>query len=168
MNTVVAVDTREHSGKKDHILRVFDRFGVKYVRTKLYVGDWTLLLNQSVCVDTKTVGLQEVYNNLVQDHERFRDECIRAKDVGIRLIVLVEEPRIHSIEEVPTWVNQRDIIYRKQLEQGKAKQKAAPISSQRLYNIMKTMSELYAVEWMFADHEHCGEVILQLLGVNLF
>ena len=164
---VLAIDTREKTAHKDHILRAFDKYGVKHIRTKLYVGDYTLLNNQSVCVDVKQ-GLQEVYSNLIQEHERFRAECIRAQETGIRLIVLIEEPRIKTLDEVENWVNPRDIIYRKQVEQGKATQKAAPVSSKRLHNIMRTMSELYSVEWSFTPKERCGEVILQLLGVQLF
>ena len=167
MEYVIVSDTREKTGKKNHILNTFAKYHLKVVRTKMYVGDWTLLNNQSVCIDTKQ-GLQEVYSNLVQSHERFRAECVRAKDAGIRLIVLIEESHIKHLDEVKTWVNPRDIIYRKQVEQGKATQKAAPVSSKRLHNIMRTMSELYACEWSFTPKERCGEVILQLLGVQLF
>ena len=161
-------DTREHKGKKEHILSVFRKYGIKVIPHGLYVGDWSLVLEHYVIVDTKTLGLQEVYSNLVQDHERFRNECIKASEVGIRLIVLVEEKGIVTLDDVPNWVNPRSIIYQKQRDNGKATAKAAPISSERLYNIMRTMSELYGVEWAFTTHERCADTILQLLGVQLF
>lgn len=167
MNPTIVIDTREKSGKKDHIISKFDKYDVKHVRSKLYVGDYALLNNQSVVVDVKQ-GLHEVYSNLIQDHERFRTECIRAQEAGIRLIVLVEEPRVRTLDDVQTWVNPRDIIYRKQAEKGQATQKAAPVSSKRLMNIMRTMSELYQCEWSFTPKERCGETILMLLGVSLF
>ena len=167
MNPTIVFDTREKTAKKGHIISVLDKFDVKYVRSKLYVGDYALLNDQSVYIDVKQ-GLQEVYGNLVQEHERFRAECVRARDAGIRLIVLVEDPKIKHLDEVRNWVNPRDVIYRKQAEMGQATQKAAPVSSERLYKIMRTMSELYGVEWAFTPKERCGETLLMLLGVQLF
>ena len=159
-------DSREHKGKKDHILDAFAKHGINVVRSKMYVGDWTILTDQSVCIDTKQ-GLSEVYNNVVQSHERFRNECLRAKNAGIRLIILVEEPKIRTLDDVQYWTNPRSIIYQRQVEQGTATQKAPPINSTRLYNIMRTMSELYGVEWAFTTKEQCGETILALLGVAI-
>lgn len=164
---IVVQDTREQAGKKNHILKAFEKHGIRYIRTKLYVGDWTLLHNQTVCIDTKTLGLQEVYSNLVQDHDRFRAECDKAMDVGIRLIVLVEEPDINTLDDVKTWVNPRMVEYEMKKKLGASVPKAAPISSERLYGIMRTMSELHGVEWAFTDREHCGETILRLLGVAI-
>lgn len=166
LKPTICQDTREHNGKKDHILKVFDKLGYKVVRSKMFAGDWTLLTNQSVCIDTKSCGLPEVYTNLIQKHETFANECDRAREAGIRLIVLIEDPKIKTLEEVQNWVNPRSIIYQKQVEQGKATQKAPPISSKRLYNIMRTMSENHGVEWAFTTREKCGETILALLGVT--
>ena len=165
MKTICAVDTREKTAKKTHIFEAFDSAGIEYIRTKLYVGDYALLNDQSLCIDVKQ-GLSEVYSNLVQDHERFRRELIRARDAGIKLIVLVEEPKTKTLEDVQDWVNPRSIIYQKKADQGIATQKAPPISSKRLYNIMRTMAENYGVEWAFTTKQHCGERILELLGVT--
>lgn len=166
MQPIIMMDTREKEGKKKHILDYFEKCGVKVVKNKIYSGDWTIPANQSVCVDTKSCGLPEVYTNLIQKHEAFADECDRAREAGIRLIVLIEDPKIKTLEEVRDWVNPRSIIYQKQVEQGKATQKAPPISSKRLYNIMRTMSENHGVEWAFTTKERCGETILALLGVT--
>ena len=160
------MDSREQKGKKDHILATFEMHGIPYIRNKLYVGDWTLLNDQSICIDTKTCGLTEVYSNLVQGHERFRNECKRAQEAGIKLIVLIEENKIKALEDVPNWVNPRKIIYQRQSEQGNPAQKAPPISSKRLHGIMRTMSELYDVEWQFTTRERCGMRILEILGVD--
>ena len=165
MKTIVAVDTREKTAKKTHIFEAFYRAGIEYIRTKLYVGDYALLNDQSLCIDVKQ-GLSEVYSNLVQDHERFRRELIRARDAGIKLIVLVEEPKIRTLDDVQDWVNPRSIIYQKKADQGIATQKAPPISSKRLYNIMRTMAENYGCNWAFTDKAYCGERILELLGVT--
>ena len=165
MKTICAVDTREKTAKKTHIFEAFDSAGIEYIRTKLYVGDYALLNDQSLCIDVKQ-GLSEVYSNLVQDHERFRRELIRARDAGIKLIVLVEEPNIRTLEDVQCWVNPRSIIYQKKADQGIATQKAPPISSKRLYTIMRTMTENYGCNWVFCSKQSTGEMILKLLGVT--
>lgn len=167
MKQILLCDTREKAGKKDHILSVFERYGIKVIRHGLYVGDWTLLNDMSTCIDTKTGGMQEVYSNLVQDHVRFRNECKRAMDAGISLIILVEENGIKSIEDVQDWVNPRAIMYHRKQAAGEQVPKAPPISSKRLYNIMRTMAENYGVRWEFCDKSETGERILTMLNVKV-
>lgn len=87
---IIQQDTREKDGKKNHILSYFEKQGIKVVRNKMFVGDYTLLNNQSVCVDTKKDVL-ELFFDLTKDHIRFRNECIRAKENDIQLVVLIEE-----------------------------------------------------------------------------
>ena len=71
----------------------------------------------SVVVDTKD-GLKEVCQNLCssrEEHERFRAECLKAREHGIKLIVLVEEDEtdenghylINDIRDVRKWQNPR-------------------------------------------------------------
>lgn len=167
MKTVLVADTREKAGKKDHILSVFERHGIKVIRHGLYVGDWTLLNDMSTCIDTKTGGMQEVYSNLVNDHVRFRNECKRAMDAGISLIILVEEKGIKSIEDVPDWVNPRTVQWHRKQAAGEQTTKIPPVSSKRLYNIMRTMASSYGVRWEFCDKEHTGERILEMLNVKV-
>lgn len=168
---VIQMDTREQAGKKKHILSYFEQNNIKVIRSKMYVGDWTRLDNQTVCIDTKTLGLQEVYQNLVQSHKRFRDECIRAKEAGIRLIILVEQSGIHSLGDVAKWRNKRyeDWFYiHNAQEHGKmlgAKiSKKPPVSSERLMNMMKAMTMNYGVEWQFCNKSQTGKRIVEILG----
>ncbi len=165
MKPVIVMDTREKDGKKKHITDAFEKLGVKTIRSKLYCGDYTLLNDQSVCIDVKQ-GLQEVYSNLIGDHQRFRGECVRAKENGIRLIVLIEEERVRTVEEVEHWTNPRQIIYDRMKEQGKQTAKAPPVSSKRLMGIMNVMTENYGVEWRFTPKERCGDTIWKMLEAS--
>ena len=169
MKKIIQMDTREKRGHKDHILRAFQRHGIQHIRSKMYVGDYTLLNDQSTCIDVKQ-GLQEVYSNLIHAHERFRAECIRAQRAEIRLIILVEEPGISSLEGVKGWENPRIAEYDELCEKVKAgllprdqKPKGPPIDSKRLSRIMRTMSELYGIEWRFCSPEQTGDEIIRLL-----
>ena len=148
---VIEVDTREKPKAIQTILKQFEAAGVKVVRTKLYVADYRLLDNPYFAVDRKQ-SLSELCNNVVQDHKRFRDELIRAQDVGIRVVVLVEHGGgIKSIEDVPNWVNPR------------LKVSPLAVSGERLYKILKAMEYTYKVRFEFCNKANTGRRILEIL-----
>ena len=150
---IVQCDSREHKGKNAHILDYFDEVGIKHFTSKLVVGDYMNLDNPKLVVDRKK-DLQEVAGNLTKDHERFRTECERAKDLGIHLIILVEEKTINRIDKVPSWYNYR-----------RAKNPKA-ISGKQLWKIMTTMAEKYDIEWKFSTRENYGRKLVELLEVQ--
>ena len=144
--------------------------GHKIVRSKMYVGDITLLENQTICIDLKQ-NLQEVYSNIIQGNVRFKNECIRAKEAGIRLIVLIADEHIRDINEVHTWDNPR----LRKWETVKAAQEKGkllhiklspkpPVPSAQLQRAMETMGERYGVQWQFCPKEETGMRILKILG----
>jgi ERCC4-type nuclease len=148
---IIQVDSREQ--KYDHIIRYFDSQGIKWVRSKCVVGDYVNLENPMVVIDRKK-DLHEVAGNLTKDHERFVRELELAKDLGYRLIVLVEEPNITSLPNVCSWYNYR------------CRTNSKAINGKTLYKIMKTMSDKYGFEWQFTKKEHCGKRIIELLEVS--
>ena len=167
---IIQQDTREQQGKKDHILKYFADNDIKVVRSKLFVGDWTRLDKQDICIDTK-FGCAEVYSNIVQQHVRFRDECIRAQQCGIKLIILVEDESITDLRGVEHWKNPRYIQWckiRSMHEAGKAlnlkQPKQPPLSSIQLMDRMKVMAERYGIEWQFTPKAECGRRIVEILG----
>ena len=146
---VIQVDTREQ--KYDHVTRYLDKQGIKWVKSKCVVGDYVNLENPMVVIDRKK-DLQEVAGNVCQQHDRFVRELELAKDLGYRLIVLVEEPSITTLTNVCSWYNWR------------RKKNPKAVSGKTLYKIMLTMSQKYGVEWQFTTKEKCGERIVELLG----
>ena len=163
-------DTRDKANKHDNVDSYLLSRGHEIVRSKLYVGDISLLMNQSVCVDLKGMGLKEVYSNLVQQHDRFKRECVRAEEAHIRLIILVEEKSIRNLEEVEEWQNPRAIRYA-ELAMAHARGKRLstklpsrpPISSKRLANMMRVMSAKYGVEWAFCSAGDAGRTVEEIL-----
>lgn len=126
--------------------------GHKIVRSKLFVGDVTLLNDQSVCIDLKS-GLPEVCSNVVQGHDRFVRELVRAQEYGIRLIVLIEHSRnIRKLEDVIRWKNPR------------LKVSPLAVSGERLYKIMYSLQKKYGVEWQFCEKHNTGKRIIEILG----
>lgn len=167
---VLLEDTRNPAEKHKNVHEWAEREGITIIRTKLLVGDYTLPADQSTCVDTK-YGMQEVYLNLVQQHERFRAECELAQKAGVMLIILVEEGGLHGLTDVQTWRNPRRERWFRIHAAHKAEKlmkvqipKTPPIPSDRLFTMMQTMEERYGIEWAFCDKAETGARLWQLLN----
>lgn len=146
---VIQVDSREQ--KFDHVTKYFDSQGIKWVKSKCVVGDYVNLENPMVVIDRKK-DLQEVAGNVCQQHERFVRELELAKELGYKMIVLVEEPNITSVSQVFGWYNWRK----------KSNPKA--ITGRTLAKIMLSIEQKYGCEWMFTTKQNCGKRIVELLG----
>lgn len=148
-------DTRDQDGKHQNVLTYLEANSHTVVRSKLYVGDVTLLHDQTTCIDLKK-DLGEVSLNLVQQHVRFRAECVRAQAADIHLIILVQHsPAIKSIDDVREWVNPR------------LKTSPKAITGARMAAIMETMADKYGVEWRFCCKQSTGKRICEILGVEV-
>lgn len=143
-----------------------------------------------MCVDTKK-DIEELVNDIVgQQHERFRDECIFAKNNGVKLYILVENlgglikytrdvynPTIKSLSELHSWKNPRLFIMESSDEvigyykNGKPKYKRVQkypkaTRGETLMKACYTMQEKYGVEFQFCKPEESGERILSILNVK--
>lgn len=165
MSVTIVQDTREQAGRHDNILIGFSQFGIKVVRSKLFVGDYTRLDNMQTCIDIKQ-NLQEVYCNLIQQHDRFRAECVRANENGIRLIILVEQPGILTLADVAKWQNPRAGRYERQKKRGETGKKP-PASSEALMKSMVTMTAKYGVQWMFCEKPETAKKICEILRIEV-
>jgi hypothetical protein len=103
-----------------------------------------------VVIDRKK-DLQEVAGNVTKDHERFVRELELARELGYKMIVLVEEPGIDKLVDVCSWYNWRK------------KKNPRAINGKTLYKIMLTMRDKYGFEWEFTTKQKCGERIVELL-----
>ena len=87
---VIFEDTRQQVGQHRNIETYCRRMGIILERRCLSVGDY-MLPDGQISVDTKADILELSHNVMSIDHRRFRAECERANELGIQLIVLVEE-----------------------------------------------------------------------------
>lgn len=162
----IQIDTREHKSELNRITAQLDRLGVSYFVSKLYVGDYQSLDNPRLVIDRKK-DLQELIGNITQQHERFREELIRARDHGIKIIILCEHgDGINSLEDVFFWRNPRLDMMDWKVVDGKPKrvQKYPKATTgQSLYKAMQSVENEYGVEFRFCDKENVGENILKLL-----
>ena len=171
---IILEDTRNESGKHKIKNQYFERMGITVNRTKLYCGDYTLPTNQEICIDTKKDIAELVSDICGKQHIRFRDECIRAKESGIKLIILVENrggyldkkctiynPTIYDLESLHNWKNPRAFITR-----GGRQVYPTATKGIVLQKACMTMQLKYGVEFQFCKPEQSGRRILELLGVD--
>lgn len=167
MDIVVQIDSREKTHAITHITKYFDMNNIKYYTNKLLVGDYCNLINATVIVDRKQ-NLIELQGNITQSHERFRNELIKAQECGIKLIILIEEPKIKSLEDVrDNYINPRmkqwSIAKKRALNKGLEFKQRPPLSGKHIYEILKTMESKYGCKFMFSRKENMAETIIKLL-----
>lgn len=143
-------DTRQQVGKHEHKHTQFNELGVQVVRSALPFGDY--IKCPPISIDTKK-NMEEIAQNIGSDHKRFKNECIKARDAGCQLVILIENNLgIKSVEDVHKWVNPR-ILY-----------SPKAINGERLQKAMLTMSERYGVRFEFCAPNEAAAKILELLG----
>lgn len=185
---MIIEDTRNQQGKHDLKREYFERHGITVVRSKMYVGDYTLPTDQSVCIDTKN-SIQELVSDICgKSHTRFRDELVRAQEAGIKLIVLVENDVeyvnkartikndvVRSVNDLFRWKNPRLFImgYSNQIigyhKNGRPKfrrEQKFPNATKgaTLAKAVITMQHKYGVTFDFCTPSEAGARIVELLG----
>lgn len=172
-NVVIQVDTREQDGKNQHILDYFASKNINSIRSKLFVGDYTLLHNQTIVVDRKK-DMLEMASNICnsKEHTRFREELEKAQKNGIKLFILIEDEYIYNLDGVKYYKcpvykgNQYKIIDGKKILTHKKGEKRSQVNFETLGKAMKTMEEKYGCKFMFAKRENYGKKVLEILRVE--
>lgn len=145
-------DSRQQKGKHETKHNDFAAMGINLLTNVLPYGDYAY--PPRVSVDTKR-NMEEIAQNIggaASEHQRFKNECIKAKECGGQLIILVENTcGISSIDDVHTWINP-DLVYRPRA-----------ITGTRLEKAMKTMQERYGVRFEFCKPEESAKRIMELL-----
>ena len=163
----IQVDTREHNKEWERIKGQFAALGVQYFRSKMYVGDYQSLDNPRLVIDRKK-DLQEICGNVCQQHERFKAELLRAKEQGIKLIILCEHGAdIKSLEDVFFWQNPRKYQIRWKTVNGKRVKdviSAKAVDGNQLYKSLCTIRDRYGVSFIFCTKEETGQKIIEILG----
>lgn len=148
----IQVDSREKPKAVKSILKHFDKEGITHFVSKLPVGDYISLDNARLAIDRKQ-NLNELANNVCQQHDRFKAELERANALGIKLIILCEHGQgVHTLDDVQGWTNPR------------LKSSPLAMSGPRLYKVLLTMSIRYGVDFLFCDKRNTGKRIIEILG----
>lgn len=171
---ILISDTRQQEGKHKNVEAYCKRMGIEIVRRKLDVGDYMLLPDQeqgdeqnvksypAISIDTKESCLELCRNVMSNDHRRFKAECIRAQEMGIQLIVLVEEALPFGrldMWEVPTFKN-TDRFHK----YGDPMTQVDPASLRRA---CITMQQKYGVKFRFCTRRQSPARIIKYLKGEL-
>ena len=146
-------DTRQKIGK--HIIKneYWQRSGHSVIRCQLPFGDYVKM--PTVAVDTKA-DIYEIAQNLIHDHERFRNECIGAYQCSCQLVILIENlDGVKNLSDLARWKENR-------LHFASRGGKQRFIGS-RLVKIMNTMTERYGVRWEFCTPKEAGRRVIEIL-----
>ena len=150
----IQIDTREKPKAIEKIVQTFDKQKVAFFRSKLPCGDYMSMDNARFCIDRKQ-NLGELCGNVCQQHKRFINELTRAKEIGVRLVFLIEHsPYIKSLDDVRTWQNPR------------LKQSPLAVSGERLFKILSTIEKTYDTKFYFCSKAKTGQTIIDLLKAN--
>lgn len=146
MNERIICDSREK--KNQHILAFFERCEVPYIIRKMNVADYQIEGRDNLVIDRKK-DLNELCTNLTspKDKSRFWKEVRRAKENGIKMIVLCEHGgKIKQIEDVKHWHS-----------------KYSTVSGRALMEKIYQVHISYGVEFLFCDKRSTARKILELL-----
>lgn len=147
----IQIDSREKPKAIRNICYEFTRQGAQYFINKLPCGDYCSLDNARFCIDRKQ-NLNELVNNVCQQHSRFINELKRANELGIKLVFLVEHgDEIQTLEDVRRWVNPR------------LRESPLAVSGERLYKILSTLEARYNTKFYFCTKAQTGKEIIRLL-----
>ncbi|WP_295054478.1 ERCC4 domain-containing protein [Ruminococcus sp.] len=148
---IIQIDTREKSRAIQKILQYLNENNIKYVSSKMICGDYCDISNPLFCIDRKQ-NLNEVCNNVCQNRKRFIAELERAKELGIRLVFLIEHSaKIKCLEDVRFWKNPR------------LKEHPLALSGERLYKILSVVEKTYNTKFYFCCKNVTGREIVKLL-----
>ena len=151
---MLLVDSREKPKAIKAILKEFEREGVPYSVTKLFIGDYQDYGNPFLIIDRKQ-SIQELAANCTRDHDRFKRELERAKSVGARLVILVEQNRykdkdqwihVEGIEDIMLWSSPHTTIV-----------------GEKVYRVLRAWRSKYDIDIQFCDKRQTGKKILEIL-----
>ena len=167
----IQIDSREKPNAIRLIQKEFDRQGVNYFRSKLYVGDYMSLDNPRLVIDRKQ-DIEEIHQNVCQGHERFRRELIRAMQAGIQIVFLIEHGEdlqqlddliFFCLPEKQRWkwstITQNGITKKVRVPYM---QKA--IDGKVLYKSFCTIQDRYGARFEFCTKEQTGRRIIEILS----
>lgn len=154
---IIAEDSRQQAGKHRNIHRQLGAMGHQVVRTKLYVGDYQLINRGDVVVDTKK-DMLELAMDICRDHKRFSEECKKAYDAGIKLVILTEE--LLPTGGLASW---KSPTWKTTTARHKAGESISKVKPETLYKAIHTMSTKYGVEFRFCDKDETGARIIDIL-----
>ena len=151
---MLIVDSREKPKAVARILDYMKESGVEYMVSKLIVGDYMIFKHPDRIIDRKQ-NVDELAGNCTKDHIRFRAELETAANLGVDLIILVEQDyymdrgvrrELRTIEDLMFWTS-----------------KYSTIRGEQIYRILASWCAKYPVSVQFCNKRDTGRRIMEIL-----
>lgn len=165
---IIQIDSREKARAITKIVSEFDKQGITHPVSKLLVGDYMNYDNPRLIIDRKQ-NLTELCSNVTGDHERFREEMIRAQENEIQLVFLCEHGKgIKTLHDVIWWQNPRRWKRRVNPDTGNWETvETKATTGETLYKILCTQERKYGCKFLFCDKSETGSEIIRILRDGL-
>ena len=151
---MLIVDSREKPKAIKTILAQVEEAGVPYMVSKLPIGDYMDFQRPELIIDRKQ-NIAEIAKNCTSDHRRFKAELERAKMVGSKLIILVEQNRykdrdkwihVETIDDLMLWSSPHTTI-----------------RGEKVYRVLRGWMSKYDIDVQFCDKRSTGKRILEII-----
>ena len=155
----VHVDRRQQKGKHDLKHEMLREAGITLVSHSLDVGDYAQAPRCSV--DTKR-DIYELNACITTDHDRFAEECERARAQGTLLVILTENDQgIASMSDLAAWVEpDADFELRCEKSKGRVKKR---LSGNTLAKACETMHADHGTYFAFCSPRDAASRIVEIL-----
>ena len=150
----ILIDTREKPKAIENILRTFDEAGIEHVSTKLLFGDYMDWNRPEIVVDRKQ-NIAEIAKNVTTDRARFVRELERAKSVGSKLVILVEQNRFKDRDK---WIHVEDVSDLMLWSSPHTK-----IRGEKVFRVLSELIYKYDISVEFCDKRSTGRRILEII-----
>lgn len=152
---MLVIDTREKPRAITKIIDYLQQNEIKYIRSKLIVGDYMLYERPNRVVDRKQ-NIDELAKNCTADHKRFRAELDRCRDLGVELTVLVEQNtytdrgekiRVKDISDLMLWTSPHSTI-----------------RGEQIFRVLASWTHKYPLRVEFCEKRNTGKRIMEILN----
>ena len=158
---MIIVDTREKDRAIRKILDYFDEQGLKHWSHGMIFGDYMDYAKPLLVIDRKQ-NILELAKNCTSEHERFKREMERAKEVGAHLVILVEQDKYKDRGE---WVRVKTIedLMRWSTDHKTKTGRTVTMRGEQVYRILASWKAKYPISVEFCDKRSTGRRITEIL-----
>jgi len=151
---MLIIDTREKPQAIRRIVEYLDENGIEYMRSKLIVGDYMIFSHPLIIIDRKQ-DVAELCKNCTSDHVRFKAELETARNLGVSMVVLVEQDRYYDRGKLVMLRDISDLML--------WSDPYTSIRGEQVYRILSSWTNKYDLRVEFCRKTDTGRRILEIL-----
>lgn len=152
---MLIIDTREKPQAIRRIVDYFNEHGIEYMRSKLIVGDYMIFSHPLIIIDRKQ-DVAELCKNCTSDHVRFKAELETARNLGVSMVVLVEQDRYYDRGKLVMLRDISDLML--------WSDPYTSIRGEQLYRILSSWTNKYDLRVEFCRKTDTGRRIMEILN----